>query len=397
MESKAGKQGYCRAVRLFVVLLLFIPAFYFCAGQISYQRAQLLIQQQDYAAAVKLLQDAVGWLPWDSAIPQSLGIAYLALAWQTDGLIQETYYSLAVEQFRKAEQLNPLEPEIAASLACAIETQGKSRPEQILAAYQRAADLAPNSVQYLELLTDKLWQFGRHQEVLAAAESLARIYPGSYFRLRRKPWWTEAAEERFQQGLRQAIAQSSSWAGLEDNDVRRARLALADMMARKGDWTAAAEQQQLALALEQRRNSSNDYFRLAEYYLRCQKHEAAYEAMLTGAAKERPVQACLPKLVPLFQRTDQLAAFPDFYRLLRSKLSFSYNEDIQTAELLIQRKQHEFALELLRNVTAERDYLPKPWQLLAKIYRQQGNTAEMNAAAVKADIRLRRKDALLSD
>jgi predicted Zn-dependent protease len=118
--------------------------------------------------------------------------------------------------------------------------------------------------------------------------------------------------------------------------------------------------------------------------------------MLTGAAKERPVQACLPKLLPLFQRTGQLAAFPDFYRQLRSKFSFSYNEDIQTAELLVKRKQHESALELLRRVTAERDYLPKPWQLMAEIYRQQGNTAEMKAAAVKADIRAKQKDALLS-
>jgi hypothetical protein len=33
---------------------------------------------------------------------------------------------------------------------------------------------------------------------------------------------------------------------------------------------------------------------------------------------------------------------------------------------------------------------------MAEIYRQQGNTAEMNAAAVKADIRAKQKDALLS-
>jgi predicted Zn-dependent protease len=164
---------------------------------------------------------------------------------------------------------------------------------------------------------------------------------------------------------------------------------LARIIAKKGDWVAAAEQQRLALAIKQRLNSSRDYFQLATYYLRCQKNKAAYEAMLTGVAKENPMINSLPKLLAIFQSTRQLAAFPDFYRLLRSKLSFSYTEDIQMAKLLLQRKQYEFAIELLNNVTQERDYLPTPWELLAEIYRRQGKTAKMKAASMKAALRLK--------
>lgn len=383
MESRAGKKRCLKAVLLLFIILLFILAFCFCAGQICFQKAQLFIHQQDYDSAINLLQKGAKWLPLDSQIQHSLGMAHLELARSADGLIQELYYSIALDYLRKAEQLNPLEPEIAVSVACALEAQEKN-PEEILAAYRQAAALAPNAVQYVELLADKFWQFDQQEELQAAVKTLGRIYPGCYYGIRSKSWWTPAMEEHFMQGLLRAIAQS--------NDVRKARMVLADMMAKKRDWAAAAEQQRLALSLEKHLNSSRDYFQLAVYYLHGKNLAAASEAMLTGAAKEKPASASLPKLLPLFQQTGQQAAFPDFYRLLSSKLSFSYAEDIQLAELLVENKQDEFALELLNKVIAERDYLPKPWLLMAEIYRHQGRTADMKAAVSKANIRMKQAE-----
>jgi tetratricopeptide (TPR) repeat protein len=382
MEVKADNKNFLRAILLLLISLLFIPAFHFCAGQIYYQRAQILISQQTYSpAAIGLLQKAEKWLPWDSSIQYSLGIVYLDLAQRTEGLIQELHYSIAVGYFKKAEQLNPLEPEIIVSVAYALEAQEKSSPDTILAAYQRAADLAPHAVQYVALLADKLWQFGRIDKLPALAETLGRIYPDSYYGIRLKSWWGPAIEERFRRGLLQAIEQ--------DNDVRRARIVLAYIMAARQDWLSAAEQQRLALLLgDQRDNSSKEYFQLAKYYLHSKNLAAAYEVLLTGATKEESASACIGRLLPLFQQTNQLAALPDFYQQLRSQLSYSYVEDVQLAELLIQSKQDEFAVELLNRVIAERDYLPKPWLLLAEIYRHQKRTADMEAALSKAKIRM---------
>lgn len=389
MENRTGKIRYIKAVLLFFIILLFIPAFRFCAGQIYYQRAQYLINQQDYNPAINFLKEGINWLPWDSSIQHSLGMTYLELARRTEGLFQEVHYSIALEHLRKAEQLNPLEPEIAVSVAYTLESQGKSSHEEILAAYRQAAALAPNAVQYVELLAYKLWEFDHQEELQAVVETLGRICPDCYYRIRNKTWWSPVLEVRFRQGLLQAIAHG--------NAVRRtARMVLANIMAQNGDWMAAAEQQRLALIFEQHNNSSKDYFQLAAYYLHDKKLEAAYEAMLIGAAKEESASVSLQKLLPIFQQTGQQNAFPDFYRLLSSKLSFSYAEDIQLAELLIQNKQDEFALELLNNVIAERDYLPKPWLLLSEIYRRQGRVAEMEAADSKAKIRMKQADRSLS-
>ncbi len=386
MESTTNNQSrYLTVVLLVIAFFLFLPAIRFCTGQIYYQRAQIRIQQQAYNSAIKLLQEAASWLPWDSSIHYSLGMAYLTLAWQTNDLIQKAYYSIAVEQLRKAEQLNMLEPEIAVSLAYALEAQNESNPEKILAAYRLAANLAPNSVQYVELLADKLWQFGHQKEMLAAVETLGRIYPSSYYRIYRKTWWTEAAEEHFKRGLRQGLAQSNTWTGLADNDVRRARIILANMLAKENNWGAAAEQQRLALTLEQRDNSYREYFQLADYYLHSKNLAAAYKALLTGSTLVEPTKNYLQELLSLFQQSGNQAAFPDFYRLLRSELSFSYVEDLQLAEFLIKEQQDIFAVEILHNLTKEQDYLEKPWQLLAEIYRRQGKTTAMKAALAKAN------------
>ncbi len=392
MESGASKQPCLRAVLLLLVFLLFIPAVHFCISQIYYQRAQFLINRQEYKPAALLLNKAAEWLPWDSAIHQSLGMACLELAWRAEGQEQKLHYSLAVDHLRQAQQLNPLEPEIAVSLAAALELQGKSSPDEVLAAYRRAASLAPNMVQYVELLADKLAQYGKNEELLAAAETLGRIYPGCYSKIRSKSWWNPETEEQFRHGLLHGIAESGTWTGLADNDVRRARIVLAEMAAKKSDWAVAVEQQRLALALKPRLNGSRDYFQLARYYLWEKNIEAACEALFTGAAKEASAAAVIQQTMPLFQQTGQQDAIPDFYRQLRAKLSFSYVEDIQVAELLIKNKQHEFALELLRNVLAERDYLPKPWQLLAEIYRQQGKTLDMEAALSKAKLRMKQPE-----
>lgn len=391
MESKADNKSCLRAALLFLIVLLFIPAFRFCAGQIYYQRAQVLVRQQVYDQAASLLQRAAQWLPWDSAIQLSLGETYLTLARRTEGLIQETYCSIAVEHLQTAAQLNPLEPEIAVMLAYALEADGQNNsPEVILTAYRRAAVLAPNMGQYVELLADKLWLFKQQEEIPAVAKTLGRIAPSSYYKLRSKSWWGPQEEEHFRQGLLQAVAQGGM---ITNNYLRQARTSLAYIMAARQDWIAAAEQQRLALVIEEKRNSRKEYFQLAAYYLHSKNLPAASEAVLIGAEKEASAAAILQGIVAHFHNSGQQAALPDFYRILRSKCSFSYLEDLQLAELLIQRKQDDFALKLLFSVIAERDYLPKPWLLLADIYRRQKKPADMEAALAKARLRTEKSTA----
>lgn len=376
----ATKHNTCNIALLFLISPLFIPAFHFCAGQIFLQQANFLIRQQAYRPAVDALKKAEQWLPKDSAVQHSLGVASLALAWRTEGLFQKTHYSLAVKYFKEAAQLNPLEPEYAFSLARIIELQEKSRPDDILAAYRRAADLSPNSVQYLEQLADKLAQFGRQDDLLTAAERLGHIAPNSYSRIRSKPWWNPAVEKQFARGLAQAASQGT--------DARTAQKAAADIIARQGDWAAAAEQQRLALTVDPQQNSRAEYSQLAAYYLHSKNLPSAFEALLIGAEKEASAAAVLQSVVAIFYNAGQQAALPELYRLLRAKRAFSYAEDIYLAELLIQRRSYDFAAELLNQVIAERDYLPKPWLLLAEIYRRQQKTANMDAALAKARLRM---------
>ena len=376
----AAKHNIYNIALLLLISSLFIPAFHFCAGQIFLQQANFFITQQAYRPAVDALKKAEQWLPRDSAVQHSFGVAYLALAWQAEGLFQKTHYFFAVKYFKKATQLNPLEPEYAFSLARIVALQEKSRPDEILAAYRRTADLSPNSVQYLEQLADKLAQFSRQDELLIAAERLGRIAPNSYYRIRSKPWWNPAIEKQFARGLAQAASQGT--------DVRTAQKAAADIMARQGNWAAAAEQQRLALKVDPQQNSRAEYFQLAAYYLHTKNLPFAFDVLLIGAEKEASAAAVLQGVVAIFHNAGQQAALPELYQLLRAKRAFSYAEDIYLAELLIQRRQDAFAAALLNQVIAERDYLPKPWLLLAEIYRRQQKTADMDAALAKARLRM---------
>lgn len=375
MENRANNPLHAKIFFLFFILLLFIPAFRFLAGQICYQRAQSLIRRQSYQHAADMLQKGAEWLPLDSRIQYRLGTLHLILSRSTVAESQNILMSLALEHLKKAAQLNPLEPTIAAGLAYAVEVQKGSRPDEVLAAYRRVVDLSPNTVQYVLLLADKLYQFDRQEELHSTVETLGRIYPGRYSGMLRKPYWTPALEKRFASGLLQAIQ--------ENTDPRKARTALADIKARQHKWADAAEQYRLALTLEQQTNTSNNYFQLAGYYLHADDIEPAYKAITAGLMKQQAGPINLQHLFSLFRQTGHENLFPKFYLHVSSDLSFSYAEDIQLAELLIKYKKYNFALELLNRVIAERDYLPKPWLLQAEIYRCQGNTAAMEISSQK--------------
>ncbi|MCI5225519.1 MAG: hypothetical protein D3918_02400 [Candidatus Electrothrix sp. AX2] len=375
MGNRVDKPHYIKIFFLFFIFLLFIPAFRFFAGQICYQQAQRFIRQQSYQRAVDILQKGSGWLPWDSRLQHRLGVLYFMLSHTAGVGSQDTFLSFALEHLKKATQLNPLEPTIAASLAYVIEFQKGSKPDEILAAYQRVVDLSPNTVQYLMLYADKLYAFKRQKKLTKAVQRLGRIYPGRYGVVRRKPYWNEKLERSFAEGLLQAIQ--------ENTDPRKARIALADIQAQQHNWADAAEQYRLALLLKQHTNTSNNYFKLATYYLHANTFEPAYQAITAGLKKQQAGPINLQYLFSLFQRTGHGDLFLEFYLHISSELSFSYAEDIRLAELLIKYKKYTFALELLNKVVTERDYLAKPWLLLAKIYRSQGRSEAMKRASQK--------------
>ena len=365
MVSRKNKSLIARIFFFLCLTLLFIPAFRFFAGQVCYQQARGLIRQQDYQAAADMLEKGAAWLPWDSRIQHVLGTMHLMQFHSAEAEFQDKLLSRALEHLQKAAKLNPLEPQIAASLAHVVEIRKKSSAEEILSAYRHVVDLSPNTVQYVLLLADKLYQFHREQELYDTVERLGRIYPGRYSRIRRKPYWNPSAEKRFAAGLVQAVAQN--------NDARKARIALADIKAQHHKWADAAEQYRLALRLEKHTNTSRDYFRLASCYLHADNLKSAYQAIVEGLQKQGSDPINLQYLFSLFQRTGHEEFFPEFYLYIRSELSFSYSEDIAMAELLIKKKQYEFALKLLNRVLAERDYLEKPLRLREKIYQLQGN------------------------
>ncbi|MCI5150837.1 MAG: hypothetical protein D3916_15890, partial [Candidatus Electrothrix sp. MAN1_4] len=362
------KSLYVKIFFLFLLLFLFIPAFYFFAGQVCYQRARSLIRQQDYQAAADMLEQGADWLPWDSRIQHVLGTLHLMQFHSAEVEFQDKLLSRTLEHLQKAAKLNPLEPQIAASLAHVLELRKKSNVEEILSVYRHVVELSPNTVQYHMLYIDKLYAFDRQEKLPEAVQQLGRIYPGRYGALRRKPYWNSELEEVFAQGMLQAI---------EDNtDSRKAYMALADIKAQQDQWADAAEQYRLALTLEKHTNTSRQFFQLARYYLHAENLEPAYQAITEALRKQGADPINLQHLYSLFQRTDHKDLFPEFYLFISSELSFSYSEDIAMAELLIEKKQYgqyEFALKLLNRVIRERDYLEKPLRLREKIYQVQGN------------------------
>ncbi len=376
MESRVNKALYVRILLFCCCLLLFIPLLGFSLGQIYYHKAQVLLQEQEYDAAIVLLQQGAKYLPWDSQLQYSLGLAHLSLASAATGLIQELLYSIALDHLRQAEHLNPLEPKIALSIAHLLEAQGAATADAVLAAYHKAQSLAPNSVQYLSLLADKLWHLNRPEELKEAVAALGRVYPLSYGTLRQKPYWDAVMEERFSQGLVQALSSRNH------KHLRRARLTLAEIKAQQQDWPAAAAQYQLALTFEPHQNGKREYLRLAEYFLRSPNLPAATELLGARMGKD----AVSPQeLLRLFQQAGQEAAFPNFYRTLYKQGFFSYAEELQWAEALINNAHEDLALEILSKVLKERDYLAQAWFLLATIHERQGNTEAMNKARRKGE------------
>ncbi len=359
-------------------LVLAVPAVRFTAGQFHYEKGRSLSLQGQYSQAVELLEKAAEWQPNDASIQHQLGLVNLRIALQLDNYLQKVMANKAIVHLQKAQELNPLEPDTAYALGRAAVLLGESGESLVLSSYRRATGLWPNNSLYHYALARELYQQDHGQELLATAQTLGRIDPAGYGKFHRESFWSDEVQQAFSKGLHEAVDSNFT--------TRQAHLAISAILARQGDWADAADHYQQAMAVEQHRNTSQNYYQLGRLLLYSNHLEEADAAIFQGLAKSRTREKDLEKLYHVFNKTVSPDIQLAFYRKVRERYSLSKRLEMLMARTLVDAKQYEEARNILGRIAAYED-LAEAYYLLAKVAEQEKNWDKMELASQKAAVR----------
>ena len=367
--------GVVLIAAFFVALL--VPTVRFTLGQFSYQQSVSLVENSNFSQAFEKLNRAAAWQPNDAAIQYELGIAYLQMALNMDGMLQKVMAEKAAEYFRRSQTLNPLDPETAYGLARASELQGDKTREQTLAAYRRAMDLWPNNSLYRRAFVRELYRQGQEKELLATVQILGAIDPGSYGQLQREPYWADDTRQAFVRGVDEAISKNIG--------LRQAHMALAAILEKQGKWSEAAAEYQKGMGYEPHNNTEHDFYRLGALLLHSDRDEAV-KVMLQGLAKSTTREKDMEGLYNMFRETTDPEFQLAFYRKVKDRFPSTLRVDILMARTLVDAKQFDEAKKVLEQLTLK-EQAAEPWYWLARIGELTGDWDAMELAIQKATVR----------
>ena len=375
-----------------LILLLSVVALYFVSfrliSRIQYQRAKDLLHKEYYDLAASHLKKAYYYQPNDHKILKELGKAYHKLGQLKPGAKGAFPFSLkAKDYYLEANRLNPLDAETAYGLAREevrlerlykyLYPENKDNPYQALPYFKKAVLLRPNGILYHYALARYLYDHDKEEELLSVARTLSRIYPPTYYYLKKEPFWSPPVKEAVKRGLEEAIEEGSS--------LRDAHKAMSALLAGEEKWAGAISHYRQALCYQAFNNSAGDYIHLGGLYLKNGGLEEAEESFFKGLDLSRSKEKTLERLYRIYKDEGHMEELYRFYQQASRRFILSYRMDILLARYLIDLSRYNKARQILIDLN-QKEPTAQAYYWLARIAQIEKDWDSMELAIQKATV-----------
>lgn len=320
-------------------------------------RAQNHLLEDSYSEAVNALQKADRLRPGDYNIKRKLGDVWFELMRQ-EGRAEDAWSMTlrAKEQYIASSRLNPLDALSAYGMARVearleqlypfIHSLAENNPYQPMYWFKEAIRLRPNSTLFHYTMAYYLSRTNRTGELLPFVRTLVRVYPSTYFNLKREPFWSADVREAVKHGLEQAVEQ--------DISLKHAYKALSSIAAEDEEWGSAITHLNQALKFRTFENSNYDFFRLGLLYLKNREHDSAEMSFIRGLSKSEFLEDDLERIYSYYRREKDIGRFPSFFEAVTANFIVTPPMEILHARALYELEEYDNAREILLEVNRRR-------------------------------------------
>ena len=392
-EVLSGNRSRLRFVRLTLcalISLFAIAALYHLShrliSQIYYQTGSNLLREGYYGLASERLRKAVRYNPYEYRNQRELGKAYHKLA--TVCATPSAALAKIKEArgcFLRASRLCPIDADTAYYLAITETQLATLRQESGLGTdgahvsplpyFETAIRLRPNGIRNHYALAQYLSSRDMRPDLYEVIQKLVRIYPLSYYHLKREEFWSPLVRQASRRGLQQALEQKIS--------IREAHLAFSTILAEDRDYDGAISHYRKALDASATPNNSSHYFHLGYLFLKNRDPSQAQGAFSEAIEASHSKGELLERLYDLYTQEGYLEELKALYQEVRENFFLCSKVDLLLARCLLDLNQSIQAKLVLQGLI-ERQPSAEAYYWLAKTYESVEDWDRVELAIQKA-------------
>jgi len=357
-------------------------------SQIYYLKSKDHLSEGYFGLATASLKKADQFNPDDYKIQKGLGEVNFRLSGLKTGAEESLLPAQKSKEFYlKALELNPLDAEAAYGLARGearlerlyqyLHPEEKNSPYDPLPYYNQAVRLRPNGILYQYALARYLYRRGETEELSSVARNLARIYPPTYYHLKKEDFWSPDVKAAVKQGLEKAIA--------EEISLKEAHSALSSILAEDQEWSRALAHYQQALQHRAFGNRPANYIRLGRLYLKTDNLQQAGAAFTHALDMSRDRAKDLERIYHHYKRGGRSDQFGLFYQQLCQRFALPLQVQILQARCLIDQQQYPQAKQILMDLNRQESHAGS-FYWLARIAKLEKDFDTMELAIQKATV-----------
>jgi len=389
-NAKTKEQGLICALIILLSIMASYYLFLHLISQIHYIKGIHQIRDGNYGAAVTKLEKAARHEPNDPLIWKNLGKAYHEL-----GVLKPIKEAFDVSKTAKyyyltAAKLNPLDAETAYYLAreevrleklseyvTYLYHKKENHSYQALPYFKKAIRLRPNAIGYHYDMAAYLYNQRKEDELLTTIQTLARIYPPTYYYLKKEPLWASPVKEAFKTGLEQAIK--------EDISTRDAHKTISYLLSEEKEWSEAISHYRQALRYKANHNSSEDFMHLGKLYVKNRQFEEARSCFFRSLDLSQTKEKDLERLYYTYKKEGYPEELYLFYQKAKNRFTLSTTMDILMARSLIDLNRYHQAQQILVDVNQKKP-TAEAYYWLARIAKIEKDWGSMELAIQKATV-----------
>ncbi len=357
-------------------------------AQAHYHRAENFFLDGYYGLAAAQLEKARSYSQDDFDIQQASGEVFSKLA----RVRQPAKTALRLEKdaknhYLKASRLNPLDAHVFYGLAKVearlqqlnrlLKPGSKGDQYKPLPYFEESLSLRPNSMLYRYAMARYLHREGKTEELPRVIQTLTRVYPPSYYDLKKESFWSPAVREACEKGLMEAITNNTS--------IREAHRALSSLKAEERNWPAAINHLTQTLQNKAFENRPQDYIRLGRLYLKNGQVEEAQDIFLYALGRSRTKDRDLEWIYWIYGKEDEPEEFYEFCHEAKKQFIFSQRMLVFLARSMIDSGRFNQAGRTLRELNRQEPDA-EAYYLLARIAEKEKDWDNMELSIQKSTV-----------
>ncbi len=357
-------------------------------AQAHYHRAENFFMDGYYGLAAAQLEKARSYKPDDFDIQQALGEVFSKLAEVSQPSKPALHLAEdAKNHYLKASRLNPLDAHVFYGLA-----RTEARLQQLerllnpgsnsaqytpLPYFEESLRLRPNSILYRYAMARYLYREGRTEDLPGVIQILARVYPFSYYDLKKEPFWSPVLRDACEKGLMEAVRNNTS--------VREANGALSFLKEEEENWSDAISRLKIALQTGTFQFRSERHIDLGRLYLKNDQVREAQDTFLHALDRSPTKEKHFEWIYWTYGKEARTEEFHEFSRAAKKQFIFSTGMLLILARSMIDSGRLNQARRILielnkQNPDAEVFYL------LARIAEKEKDWDQMELSIQKATV-----------